>query len=726
MENIDYSENTGNPMIHINVKNTAIFLCLTAIGLAGNYFKYQLFFSIDFLFGSIFALLVMQMLGTGPGVVSAFLVSTITYVLWNHPYAIIIMTTEALIVALLTTRRRFSLVMADVIYWCVIGIPLVFLFYFEVMDLAFTTAAITMLKQAVNGITNALLARFIFMTLSYLFSQVKFSMREVLFNCLFMFVLLPSLLFLSVESRKDQEEIDRRLRESLLLTSQRTTANLDAWLHDHLKRMKYLAFLAGTNSVSYMQTAIEQMKASDEDFLRIGLLDSNATIVAHSPLVDELGQRNLGKNFADRPYIPVLKSNLKPILSEVVMGRIGIPKPFVTLLAPVISNGAYGGYMSGILNLSKAEEILSLNAMSQTLPKLKFTLMDNKNKIIITNREDSKIMEIFTRKSGELTQLDNNVFQWLPIVSKNISISDKWKSAVYVAESPLGDFSEWKLILEAPIEPFQIAVYSEYSQKLLQLFIVLLITAILGDILSKNIIRSLEKLNTITYDLPKIIASRQEIKWHESTIKEITQLIDHFKIMWATLKDKFQELQDMNESLENRIQERTENLRISEEKYRVIFNNEIYAICIFDLKTLKFHDVNQAYVNLYGYTKEELLSEMTIHDITAEHENSDKATQLAIDKGTIFIPLRFHRKKDGTVFPVEIVGGPYNWNNRNVMFALAHDISDRKSAEDRLREALQEKEILLREIHHRVKNNLQVVMSLLNMQSSSSSDPRFK
>ncbi len=123
-------------------------------------------------------------------------------------------------------------------------------------------------------------------------------------------------------------------------------------------------------------------------------------------------------------------------------------------------------------------------------------------------------------------------------------------------------------------------------------------------------------------------------------------------------------------------------LRESEEKYRVIFNNEIYAICIFDLETLRFLDVNNAHEKLYGYSREELVSGvMTIHDITVEHEVSDDATKQAIREGTIFIPLRYHRKKDGTIFPVEIVGGTYVWKGRRVMFGLAHDITERKKTE---------------------------------------------
>ena len=125
-------------------------------------------------------------------------------------------------------------------------------------------------------------------------------------------------------------------------------------------------------------------------------------------------------------------------------------------------------------------------------------------------------------------------------------------------------------------------------------------------------------------------------------------------------------------------------IRDNEEKYSVIFNNEIYAICIFDLETYKFLDVNSAYTRLYGYSREELLAGMTINDITAEQEISVTAVRQTIDRGTIFIPLRYHRRRDGTIFPVEIVGGPYTWQGRRVMFGLAHDISSRKQAKDAL------------------------------------------
>ena len=75
-------------------------------------------------------------------------------------------------------------------------------------------------------------------------------------------------------------------------------------------------------------------------------------------------------------------------------------------------------------------------------------------------------------------------------------------------------------------------------------------------------------------------------------------------------------------------------------------------------------------------------------------------------------------RKDGSEFPIEIGLNPIDSEDGMMVLAGIVDITSRKQAQIQLEMALQEKTTLLNEIHHRVKNNLQVIISLLNMQSS--------
>lgn len=86
----------------------------------------------------------------------------------------------------------------------------------------------------------------------------------------------------------------------------------------------------------------------------------------------------------------------------------------------------------------------------------------------------------------------------------------------------------------------------------------------------------------------------------------------------------------------------------------------------------------------------------------------------------------FGCRSDGSEFPVEIGLNPINTEAGIMVLASIIDITERRRAQQFLEDALQEKTVLLNEVHHRVKNNLQVITSLLNLQAGYAVDPRLK
>ena len=184
------------PALPIGRHPLPLLLALIALGLAGNYFRYTLFLNIDFLFGSIFAMLALQFFGLVRGVGAAALIAVGTYFIWGHPYAVIIMTIEMAAVAWLTIRHRIGLVLADALYWLCVGMPLVYIFYHGVMDVPLGNTTIIMAKQAVNGIANALLARLIFTGIVLGTRSSLIAYRDTIYNLLAFFALFPALVLL--------------------------------------------------------------------------------------------------------------------------------------------------------------------------------------------------------------------------------------------------------------------------------------------------------------------------------------------------------------------------------------------------------------------------------------------------------------------------------------------------------------------------------------------------
>jgi two-component system, cell cycle sensor histidine kinase and response regulator CckA len=539
-----------------------LFLALIAVGLAGNYFKFSIL-NADFIFGSIFAMLALQLLGLRSGIVAAAIISSYTYLAWNHPYAILTMTAEVAVVGWLVTHRKINLVAADSLYWVAIGIPIGCLCFYFISHLSSSNAMFLMTKQAINGVANCIVARLIFTGYS-LHSRVPLiSLRETVSNLLVFFALCTGLIMLIVGSKTDFSQTDHRIRMGMIRDSREVTNSIGNWFEDREAPVVNLAAMAAKISPEQMQIRLEQARTSDKNFLRIALIDKEATAIAYSPLVDELGRSTIGKSFAGRPYIPELKQKLQPMLSEVIESRFGSPEPVAIMLAPVVSSGEYSGYVAGILNLDRIRNILEINSTGRDM---RYTMLDRNGNVIITSRKEQQPLTQFARGKGKLNSLGHGLSQWIPELPPNTSTIEFWGNSFYVAESPVGKLAEWRLILEQPVVPFQKVLYDRYTVRFSMLFMVVLALLALAEFLSRRMVSTTEQLGLITLDLPAKLASQGPVAWSESAMLETNHLIRNFKEMADSLLAMFTENREINESLEHQVKERTHELKKSQEK----------------------------------------------------------------------------------------------------------------------------------------------------------------
>jgi len=131
-----------------------------------------------------------------------------------------------------------------------------------------------------------------------------------------------------------------------------------------------------------------------------------------------------------------------------------------------------------------------------------------------------------------------------------------------------------------------------------------------------------------------------------------------------------------------------ETLKTNEEKYRLLFSTEQDAIIIVNAETRRIVDANDAALRLYGYSKEEILK-LTGPDLSAEPVESDAAISkvaMSTDR-QIHYHTRNHKKKDGTVFPIEISSGIFMLKDRKFISAAIRDITYRKQALEELQKS---------------------------------------
>ena len=534
---------------------------LIGLGLLGNHFKYPLFLNIDFLFGSVFAMVALQVFGWGRGVLAAAIIASYTIFAWKHPYYMVIVTAEVVVVGFLTSRYKLGLVLADAVYWVAIGMPLSYLLYRGVLDVPAATAFLVMCKSAVNGIANALVAGLLVTVLAAGLQRKKVAFRDITYNLLTLFALAPALTLMVLASRADFKDIDRDIRIKLQADAQIMASRVDVWLLNRIFTTTHLARMASQRTPAEMQAPLEQAQASDSSFTRTTLINAQGFSVAIFPLVDEQGRSNLGRNYADRPFVPQLKQTLKPMVSEVVISRVETQKPVALVASPVVVQGAYAGFIAGVLSLAQIEDFIASNAKATNQG---YSLVDRNGNVILTNHPAQKVMTPLQRGDGLKIPFDGEVSQWVPKLAAGKPIMERWTSSLYVVEAKVGKLAEWKLILEQPMAPFQKILFDRYSQAMVVLLIILLISLVLAEVISRKAIKSLVDLSSLTVELPtKLAQTKAGLAWPQTAIFEITQLVDNFKNMASTLTQQFVVIRQSNELLESRVQQRTGELQVT-------------------------------------------------------------------------------------------------------------------------------------------------------------------
>lgn len=703
-------------------QSVGLFLLIVA-GFLGNYFRWTLFFGIDFIFGSIAVWLVVCLYGVRWGTFAAFVAGLCTYFLWSHPYSIITFTAEALFVGGLFYHRRqrhalqSNLVILDAVFWLLLGMPLVWLFYAVILQFGFSQALIILLKQPVNGIFNALIASLLLTHLPIYRWMDRpptisaLSLQQTLVNLLVAFVMIPVLLLTMLSSQQVVDDIKTAARADLNDASRYLTVEMETWHHRRLSVVTELAAIAGDPSFSP-----ETLKQHGEfaqrivpDFHHIHVLNGAGERV--QDFEHDIGLQS--GQFDEHVYFEMLKRSPTPFLSPVVIKGSNLNSYTVVAGAPIFKDGRLNGAVLGEIDLSGVTELLRANVDT---PSLTISLVDPLHTVAASTRPEQIGVENFDwRKSGNVEKIGPYTYHWLPNDDRPFLV--RWNNSFFVKEEIISQDIPWNLVVEIAASPHVQHIEQVHTKYLMILLAVAGLAPVVAVLVSRQLAKPVTELAEMTTNLPNKLLDQEPPKWTQSRVAEFSLLSQNFRLMAASLQQKFREIQQANETLEQRVADRTqalltssEALRESEARFRQMAENvrEVFWMQAVDRQQVLY--VSPAYEEIWGRTCQSLYDSPKSFLDAVHPEDIDRVRNTFL--GGIYGPVSAEYriiKPDGSIRWIWDRGFPV-YNDAGVAFrvvGVAQDITERKQA-DLVVQQQAERERLLGSIALQLRQSLEL------------------
>ncbi len=212
------------------------------------------------------------------------------------------------------------------------------------------------------------------------------------------------------------------------------------------------------------------------------------------------------------------------------------------------------------------------------------------------------------------------------------------------------------------------------------------------------------------------------------TARAISERRDYSVRATKSGQDELGQLTEAFNHMLGQIEQRDRAVRESEERKSAILNTALDCIITIDHEG-RILEFNPAAEQTFGFTRAEAvgqrLAELIIPPAFRDQHNRGFERYLRTGEAKVLnrrleLPAL---RRNGTEFPLELAIVRVGAVSPPIFTAFLRDITARKQAEEQVHASLREKEVMLKEIHHRVKNNLQIVSSLLRLQARGLKNP---
>ena len=603
-------------------KQIILFILLSAFGFLGNIYNIEMFFGINQVFGSIFVLIAVWILGYQAGVLCAIIVHAYTIVLWGHPYAFISFVLEAFCVGLLLKKRNQNIFIADCFYWFFLGVPLAYIFYGMIMKMPDIQVMTIMLKQPANALLNALIATLAvqYLPIEPLFlntSKKNIQFRHLLWVLIMGFTLFS--LFITanmIASHIFNKRMDN-IKKEVTCFSKQITHKIDMFKTQNL----------------HLANAYYQLYSSNNRLIQ---LDKN--------------------NPFERIYLWQTKEKKSILIASKKMSAHPFPSYLVDtdltndiLFFPDNNHSFYivlhhnNHILIGIQSINNLDTLL--NSVSD---------MGGYQNIIVPETENvteiSQLQGVYHNRSfhlkGYKDLLKDNLYVLFP-ENSDLPKMMKWKQSYMVIEvSCIG--KGFKLAIKKSLQSMVNDLQQLYIYIFSLMLLLIIIALVVSGWISSRIVSPIQALSLETSNLPDKLLNHQEPQWSKCTIDEINTLIENIKDVSQTLHYIFQE---------------------SENRYKKLFSHTTDALFVVEPTTFEIIDANLQAEMLTGISRKDLkqLSIAAFFDnFHFEQNNVDES----------FEDFKCNVINNNSRIPVSIRMQPMRYRQNDVYFFVVKNIKD--------------------------------------------------
>jgi signal transduction histidine kinase/HAMP domain-containing protein len=505
----------------------------------------------DLVFGGVAFLLAGVAFGPVAGGVAAAVASARTLWLWNHPYAWLIFTAEGAAVGYLAHRRGVRPMVADLAYWVLGGIPLLFLTYYLILHVRGSTAAIIFLKQPFNGLINAVGVE-ILLLLPAVRRALRVRgaprLRSALAAVVTLAAVTPALAFGIWVGRQEWGRSVERARERMALSAQSYASKLEQYVALHERAVRSVAEAAehkGVFDPEQLRRLTDVEHEQFPGFVNVYAANSRGVTVAFHPLTNARGDTLLGLSFSDRAYFRELRKTRQTVISEVFPGRGGVSEPLIVIAHPIVLGDTLAGFVVGALDLKALPAPVPAPGAGERL-----RVADARGMLVLDSERQYR--------PGELPRTVQDSLAFAAVRATADGGTTTYRtgrataSPAVVASQRLAGVARiptlgWWVWMESPFSEIQAFVSEAYVRLLLLLIAVTLVALGIGDVLAVYLAGPLLRMRTAAAALAAGDLRARVGRLPQVVPTEIAELGRGFDEMAGSLAGRTEELEELGE-----------------------------------------------------------------------------------------------------------------------------------------------------------------------------------